>query len=153
MDCECKSVFNSLSKADRVKLRGAALTKSITSLIRDDTKKRPWRYPFYAVYMITVATPLPFFGAGAALLAATAAWAKWELSPMAKELNQRIKESFNHAALVCAHKEAIVQDPENSEKHQIKNMKLAWETTKRSASDTWQATKHAFNALKNLSLS
>lgn len=150
MDCKCKSVFNRLSKADRLKLQGAALTNAITGFVRDDTKEHPWRYPFYAAYLVVVTTPLPFLGASTLLMAATVAWAKMSSSPMALRLRGRLTEAFNEAALVREHRDFVVPDPAKPDSHTVKNLSLAWEVTKRGFSDSWQATKHAWNSLKNL---
>ncbi len=148
MAYDCKSVFNGLSKTDRLQLRGAALTKTITGLIRDDTQAQPWRYPFYACYFVVVTTPLPFPSAATMLVMATAVWAKRGMTPLARELNRRIKDSFNHAALVCAHKEFLEPHPEKTDIHRVKSLGLAWDTTKQSAIHSWDATKHAWGAVK-----
>ena len=150
MDCDCGSVFNRLSKGDKVKLRGSALTKAITGFVRDDTEERPWLYPVYLTYMLTVATPLPFFGAGTVVIAGTAAWAKYGSSERAQDLNQRITESFNEAALVCAHKEVLEKDPDEPDQVRLNNMGLIKHTAKAAANDTWKATKIAFGSLKRL---
>lgn len=148
MDCDCKSVFNRLSQADRLKLRGAALTKAVTGFVRDDTERNPIRYPFYAAYLLIVGTPLPFPFAATALLGATVVWARYSKSEYAQRLNGRLKEAFNHAAMVCEHKEHMEPDPEKEGCLKVKNGALAWGTTKRAFADTWQATKHAGNAFK-----
>lgn len=152
MEPDLSSVFNRLAKADQLKLKGAAMSKAITGLVRDDTRDKPWRYPFYALYLLVVATPLPVWGASTLVIAATVAWAKWEMSPLAKELNRRLKESFNEAALVEEHKDYIVPHPDTSEKYRVKNLALAWHTTKKACEDSWQATRYAWQALKKFTM-
>lgn len=149
MDCECKSVFNRLSKADRLKLRGAALSKTVSGFIRDDTIEHPARYPFYAAYLVVIATPLPLPFVSTLTLAATVAWARYSKSPHAQKLNARLKEAFNEAALVCDHKDYIVDPPEQTDLPAIRNAALAWHTTKRCLDDTMRATGAAWNALKD----
>lgn len=148
MGCECKTEFNKLSKSDKVKLQGAALTKAITGFVRDDTKDRPWLYPFYVTYIMTIATPLPFFGAGTVVVAGTAAWAKYGKSERAKELHGRITDSFNEASLYREHKDVIENDAEKSDRPRVRNLGLIGHTAKAAAKDSWEATKIAYDALK-----
>lgn len=149
MDLDCASVFNRLSMADRLKLRSAALTKALTGFARDDTATYPWRYPLYAAFIITVATPLPFPFASTILVAATLLWAKTSRSELAQRLNGRLRDSFNHAALVEEHKAFIKPDPEKTGSYRIRNLALAWDTTKKSFDDTRQATVYAWRSFKN----
>ncbi|MCB9996482.1 MAG: hypothetical protein H6869_08620 [Rhodospirillales bacterium] len=149
MDCDCKSVFNRLSRADRIKLRSAAISKAVTGFVKDDTAQKPWRYPFYAAYLLAVSTPLPVPLASTALLAATVVWAKYSKGETAARLNSRISEAFNnHAALVCRHKSFIAPDKEQPDKQTVKTGALAWDTTKKSLRDIGGATAHAWKALK-----
>ena len=148
MDLDCASVFNRLSMADRMKLRGAALTKALTGFARDDTQAHPWRYPLYVAYIVTISTPLPFPFASTLLIAATLLWAKWSKSETAQRLNGRLRDSFNHAALVEEHKTFIEPDVEQPDSYRIRNWALAWDTTKKSLEDTRQATCHAWQSLR-----
>ena len=150
MDCDCKSVFNRLSKGDRLKLRGAAMTTAISGFILEDTKAHPVRYPFYAAYLAVVITPLPFPFASTIVLAATLAWARYSKSVMATRLHTALKDTFNHAALVCNHKSYIYQDKADPQAYHVKNGDLAWYASKRAYADTRQATIHALKALKKL---
>lgn len=150
MKCDCKSVFNRLSRYGRYSLKGAATAEAIVDFIEKDTKQHPWRFPFYAAYLAVLTTPLPFLGAATILAAATVAWAKFEIGPMAKRLNKHIKASFNEASLGCRYKDHIKQDPYNKDRLQVKPLSLAWHSTKQGARSSYMAGKHAFAALKNL---
>lgn len=151
MKCDCRSVFNRLSKADRLKLKGAELTKAVTGFIRDDTKAHPGRFPFYATYLFLVATPLPVPGFSTVVLAGTILWARKSRSALALRLKGRLKDAFNdNAALVCRNKDYITandNDPDIACK--IRNGALAWETTRQAYRDTRIAASHACQALKN----
>ena len=150
MACNCKEDFNRLSKADRMKLQGAAVSKAITGFVRDDTEKNPWRYPFYAAYMLVVATPLPFFGAATLLIGATVLWARNSQSAYAQRINGRLKHAFNdHAKLLCDHREYLDDHPEEPGQKTVRNGALAWHTSKTALNDTWESTKHAARAAKN----
>ena len=147
MKCDCKSVFNRLSKVDRFKLKSAALSKAITGFIKDDTEAHPARYPLYAAYLVVAVTPLPVPFASTALIAATAVWARYSKTDYAARLQGRLKEAFNDAALVCQHREFLQEHREKPGSHHVKNLALAWHTTKRTTCDSWHATKHAWKAL------
>lgn len=147
MICECKAVFNSLSAADRLKLRGAALTKSLTGFIKEDTRLHPVRFPLYAAYLVVLTTPLPFPFASTLLVLGTLAWTRYSNSAYAGRLNNRLKESFNEAALACEHKDFISPDPDKEGAYTIKNWALFKDTTVRSFKDSWAATKYAWSAL------
>lgn len=147
MTCKCKDEFNKLSKADTLKLRGSALTKAVTGFVRDDTKERPWLYPIYMGYMVVIATPLPFLGAGAVVLAGTAAWAKYGTSDRAKNLQKRITDSYQKAALYREYQDVIEPHPEEAEKLRVNGWRLIGHTAKTAANDGWEATKTAFRAL------
>ena len=143
-----RSIFNGLSKADRLKLKGAALSKSISSVIRDDTKKSPAKYPLYLGYLLCVGTPI--VPGGVLLLAATGFWLKKSKSKLANETNSRINESFKRATLVNDHLKYITEDKLQKGKFKINNtMHLAWGTTKIVWGDTLKATNYAIKALKN----
>lgn len=152
MKCDCKSVFNRLSRYGRYALKSAATAEAITDFIEKDTKEHPWRFPFYAAYLVVLTTPFPFLGAATILAAATLAWAKFEVGPLAKRLNTHIKESFNEVALGCRYKDHIIEDPNDKERFIVKPLSLAWHSTKQGAYSSYNAGKHAFSAFKNLIL-
>lgn len=152
MSCDCRSVFNRLSRNGRYALKGAATAEAITDFIQEDTRRRPWRFPFYAAYLIVMTTPLPFLGASTILTGATIAWAKFEVGPMAKRLNKHITDSFNEASVGCRYKDCIKEDPADNSRLVVKPLALAWHSTKKGAYNSYLAGKHAFNALRKLTL-
>lgn len=143
-----RSIFNGLSKADRFKLKGAALSKAISGVIRDDTQSSPAKYPLYLGYLLCVGTPI--VPGGVLLLAATGIWLKKSKSKLANETNSRIKDSFNKESLIKDHMRYIKEDNKNKGKFKINNdIHLVWGTTKVIWKDTLKATHYAMKALKN----
>ncbi len=150
MELDCASVFNGLSKAGRLKLRGAAATAAVTGFVRDDVQAHPIRYPLYAAYLLTVAL-VPI--ASATLIAGTILLAAKGWTPLARRLQGSLKEAFNHAALVERHKDFISEDPEQPGKYHVRTAALTWGVTKTVLNDTKEATVHAWQALKRLVVS
>lgn len=149
MACDCRAVFNSLSSRDRKKLKTAAFFKAVTGFISDETEKYPERYPFYAAYLLLVATPFPMLGVGLATLGATGLWVKGSRSPLAVRLKSKLNESFDQARLVCAHKDYIVPANDPKKSYKVKNTTLSWHTTRHLLKDVKTATKHAYKAAQS----
>lgn len=143
-----KDKFNGLSKADRAKLKSAALVKAVTGLIRDDTARKPWKYPFYAAYLLIVATPVP---GGVLLLAATGLWLRYSKSQIALETGERIKTAFNECNLIREHEKFVVADSDIAGKYRVRNnMALIADTTKKAWQDGVETTRHAWRSFKKL---
>src|SRR6185436_499704 len=105
-------VFNSLSFGDRFALRAAAAMETITADFRDDTRKHPWKLPFYAAYVGVMLFPIPVVpGHGAAMAALVMLYAQLGLTPGARELRRRMREDFNESALVENHSRHIKATP------------------------------------------
>ena len=149
MDCGCASIFNRLSKVDRLKLKGAALTNGITGFLRDDTKIHPVRYPFYAAYLIAVLTPLPVPFVSTALLVSTFLWTKFSQSETAIRMKAHLKEAFNEESLVCQHRKFIKQDLQNPDVFNIKSGALMRHIGQKSWNHGREATKHAWKAFRD----
>jgi len=143
---ECLSaLFNRLSFFDKWKLRGAALSRDVTSIVRDDTKRRPWTFPLYAGFLtfIAIPIPIPFSNLGPLLL--MAAIAKTRLTPWARWVDDRLKNSFNPKALIADHRDYIKAHPQD-ERPYVDGALLArgcltncWNDVKEAASDATAA--------------
>ena len=143
-----KEKFNGLSKADRAKLKSAALLKAMTGFIKDDTERSPWKYPFYATYLLFVVTPMP---GGVLLLAATGLWMRFSKSKMALETGERIKTAFNECNLIRDHEKFVESDPKLQGHFRVRNnMALVVDTTKKALRDSVETTRHAWRSLKKV---
>jgi hypothetical protein len=146
---ECrKDIFNSLSKADQLKLKGSTLSMAITDIVQKDTKRSPWKFPFYAAYLMFIATPLPFFGAGGAIMAATVLYISKSKGPWAKWANNELKQAFNECAMIDSHKDHVIIDKNKGSGFKIKSdAGLFVYTSKRSLANAGQAAKNAISAI------
>lgn len=137
--------FNRLSGADRLKLKSAALMTAMSGFIRDDTKKDPWKYPFYSLYLVSMVTPFPFPGATMLILVVTAGVTSLRLTPWSRQVNDRLKEAFNEKALVEAHIVFIEQDRDDPRRFYVRDIDLLRGTAKKTYDDTVEATRHFSN--------
>ena len=140
-DNDLKPVFNRLSGADRLKLRAAALSTAVSGVVRDDTKKDPWKFPFYAVYLAIVIIPIPLLGAQVVPLLLTVGWAKMGLTPWARWVHGRVKHCFNEEALVENHKEFIEKTPGPPAGFCVNGKALAKDTAKKTYADALEAAR------------
>lgn len=144
------SVFNGLSMINRLQLRAAAALETLTGVVRDDTKKHPWMYPFYVVYMVVLLTPLPFPFASKILEAATLAWVYMGLTAWTRWVKGRLKEAFNKENLVKNHEEHIEADPDVAGRYKLDYKSLALRTAKNTAADAYETTRIAFRSFRKL---
>ncbi len=149
MSCACQSVFNTLSKADRMQLRSVALMTAITGFVRDETLRNPWRYPLYAGYLVVVAAPVPMFGLGIMVMIATVAWAKTSKTLTARRLQSYMREAFDGAALVRRYGDMIEPAYEGGSPA-VDGRALARGAAREAAQDSRIAARYAGSALKRL---
>jgi hypothetical protein len=152
MQGDLNEVFNRLSMPEKIALKSSAFITKMSNNMRTETDKAPWKYPFYATYLATIATPLPFFGAGTVVIAATAGIIYAGLTPGSRRLRGELKEIFNNESLVKAHENCFVEKKDQNDKtfYKLNNKKLAASTTKKVWKDSTVATKRAVGAAINL---
>lgn len=140
------SVFDRLSRIDRIKLYTASYMDTAAEIIRDDTKEHPWKFAFYSLIMVP--SPVPahaLFGLGI-----MHGWSKLRLTEGARRTHDRLKEAFNEQALADTYKDFIVPDGAVPDRLRVDNTGLLKHSGKKSASDVWQATKHAWGGVRGM---
>lgn len=145
MSDDLKKAFNGLSGADKLTLKSNAFIKVMSTKMRTDTEKNPWTYPFYVAYMVTVATPLPFLGAGSVVLAGSAAWIYMGITPGARKLKGTLEQAFNTESLVHDYQNFIVPHPPPQDRYKVDKTEITKATAKTVWADTKTASKKAYD--------
>jgi hypothetical protein len=140
-------LFNTLSLPGRLQLRAAAATNALTRLIRDDTKRRPWAFPLYAVYLMLLTAPLPTFGIATALAVLGAVGAASLNNPWSRGIRGRLKDAFNAEAVTKRLRRFIVHDEARPGRWRVDSWALAKHTSRKSWRDTFNAAAHAYDHL------
>lgn len=142
-----KPSFNKLSLIDRTALRSAALTREVTSVIREDVERRPWTYPFYAAYLGFILLPIPVPGANVGPVLLMVGWAQMEMTPWARWANARMKRVFNDAALMKESENFLEMAAEKPGEAKVKHVDLAKHTFNHTMKDALHATGVAARSL------
>lgn len=140
------SGFGKLSYTDRYKLYAASYMDTAAEVIRDDTKERPWKFAFYSLIMM----PSPVPAHALIGLGVMHGWSKMRLTEGARRTHDRLKGAFNEQAIMTSYKEFIVPDGAASDRLKVDNVGLLKHSGKKSASDVWQATKHAWGGFRGM---
>ena len=149
-DADLRTLFNSLSLPDRIKLRAAAFSAAMTGIVREDTERHPERFPLYILYLalLTIPTPVPGGGtAAAALVTWGAASLKTEWS---RRLRVRLADSLDGEKTVRTLRRFIVADQKNPGQWRVDNAALVWFSSSNSLQDSRVATRAAYSALIGL---
>lgn len=93
LDETCRGVFNRLSGVDRVFLYAAAVSESLTGIMRDDVTAYPWKYPLYIAHMAAFWTPV--IGWGVMAVSAAAAWGYAKYGPEESWIRDRLNRSVD----------------------------------------------------------
>lgn len=117
--------FNSLSPADRMKLRSAAMLVSISGIAKGDTEHRAWKFPLYLLFMAYLMAPIPIPGSNLLPMALAFGWVRLGLTNRARWAQGEISRQFNHAALVDDYRDCIDPDPEKPGAFRVKTLALA----------------------------
>ncbi|AEP10006.1 hypothetical protein [Micavibrio aeruginosavorus] len=140
--------FNRLSFWGRNSLRSAALAESLSGMVRDGTKKRPWLYPFFMTYLICLTTPLPVPGGSTVLVALTGLYAAIPALPGSKALRSSFAAAVRPPVLVENYTDFIRPSADRSQADSVRALALGWRVTCRGAADMWQSTRFALAALR-----
>lgn len=149
MKNDYSAVFNGLSGKGRVTLKTAATFDAITDFIREDTKRHPWRFPFYALYMSMLVIPVPLFGVPAAIAGAAVLCARYEVGGVGKRLNTHLKQAFQEAVLAERYQEHIQPDTSGSGRYAVRPWGLAWHSAKYGFKNARIAASEAYEAAKD----
>lgn len=136
---------------------GSAL--AITDFMKEDVVKSPKRYPFYALYLASWASPWPP-GVSTAMTIGTLAFAFTRVNNYARRLWQGVGSSFNNADLKenFAHclepgyslphklKKWVSAGPVEPNVLSVRVVQLNAYTIGRAGRDSWQMSKHALKA-------
>lgn len=141
--------FNRLSTFDRLKLKSSAMVIAMGGLMKDDTRTRPWMYPFYAAYVAIVVAPIPVPGIHIVPVLVLYGWAQMGLTPWARKVKGHFRDSFNEAAMVKEHRHCFEEAPPASGQFRVKNTELAFHTAKRIGADAKDATLHLWQRCKD----
>ena len=142
--------FNSLGRKDRYKLKTAAMILAVSGFVNEDSRKHPWRFPFYVGYVAIIAAPLPLLGAGVALLGATYIWTRMEMTSYTRRLNKRLKEAFNEKSIMDAHGHHVVPASNGKVDHCVNGKSLMKEVSNSVYRDTKDTSIIVWNSFKKL---
>jgi hypothetical protein len=134
-------MFERLHWHNRQILRFAALMTAMSGFMREDSDQHPDRAIPYAIFVAMLIVPVPFVSTVAL---AGAAGACVLPNPWSQKLKGRLLTAFNAESLEASHKEFM--KPDSGE---LKHLRLAMETGKRTMHDSAHLACKAWESIRN----
>lgn len=138
-------MFNDLAFYDRWMLKGAAFTKAVTSLFKEDVQLRPWRYLFYITPLAVLTGTPGGWVVGIPAFLVLIKTARWHGFSWGREMHDRLDSVWDERNIVSDHESFIY---ENGAGFSVRKVALSAEAGKISIQDIGIATGTAWRALK-----
>jgi len=137
--------FNELAFYDRWMLKGAAFTKTVASVFREDVDLRPWRYLLYIAPLAVLTGTPGGWVIGIPAFLALIKTAKWHGFSWGREMHDRLDAAWDEKNIVTNHEGFIF---ESGPGFSVRKIALSAEAGKASLQDISLATGTAWRALK-----
>lgn len=136
-----KAAFNSLSGVDKFKFKAAATAKVMSTYIREDTERHPWKSPLYMSFLFVLATPLPFPGASYIIMLGTVAFVSLRLTAWSRKMHDQLTAAKSDESLVREYGKHIVPNRKNPGTYCVDNWAFTKMASKDSLNDVGQTFK------------